>query len=111
MAMPLENHASERGKLRSVGEILESAMPQKLALHIKIGEIRERWDEMTDSALASHSFPVMFEYESDGKEIYLLVSASSPAAAHRVKMLGSRISKKLEELSRIEITGIRVRVV
>jgi len=110
-AMPYKTaEKNERGTLRSVGEILGNAMPHKLALHIKIAEIKERWGEVTDRALASRSSPVMFEYDSDGK-VYLLVAASSPAAAQRVKMLGGRISGKFEELWQIEITGIRVKVI
>ncbi|MCL2768190.1 MAG: DUF721 domain-containing protein [Synergistaceae bacterium] len=102
---------NNRGLLRSVGEVLASAMPEKIALHIKVGEIKERWGELVDKALASRSFPVMFEYEPDGKSIYLLVSASSPAAAQRVKMFSGRIISKLDELWRIEITGVRVKVI
>ena len=109
LAMSYGDQASERGALRSVGEILGSAMPHKLALHIKIGEIKERWDGVVDPALASRSFPIMFEYEAD--DIYLLVSASSPAAAQRIKMLSSRISHKLKELWQIEIAGVRVKVI
>ena len=101
---------NKRGVLRSVGEILGGAMPQKLALHIRIAEIKERWAEVVDSALASRSEPVMFEHEPDGG-VYLLVSASSPAAAQRVKMLSGRISDKLKEIWRIDITGVRVKVV
>jgi hypothetical protein len=39
------------------------------------------------------------------------VNASSPAAAQRIIMFGSKISDKLEELWQIEITGIRVKVI
>ena len=109
--MSNKNQASERGALRSVGEILGSAMPHKLALHIKIGEMKERWGEVVGPALVSRSFPVMFEYEPDAKDVYLLVQASSPAAAQRIKMFSRRISDKLEELWQIEITGVRVKVI
>jgi len=105
----LHSNARERGTLRPVGEILESAIPHRLALHLKIGEMKKRWGEITDSVLASRSFPVMFEYEPDG--IYLLVSASSPAAAQRVKMFSGEIAGKLRELWQIEITGVRVKVI
>ena len=106
-----KNKSSERGRLRSVGEILRGEMPHKLALHMKISEIKERWEEVVDPALFERSFPVMFEYESDGNDLYLLVQTSSPAAAQRVKMLGNKISGKLKELWQIEILGVRVRVV
>jgi len=102
---------SERGTLRSVGEILGSAMPHKLALHIKIVEIKERWGEVVDPALALRSYPVMFEYDLNGNDVYLLIQTSSPAAAQRIKMLGSRISAKLGEVWQIEISGVRVKVV
>jgi len=108
--MPNVNQPNERGKLRSVKDILGSAMPQKLALHIKIAEIKERWADVVGEALVRRSSPVMFEYESDGS-IYLLVEASSPAAAQRVKMLSSRVSGRLLELLQIEIIGVRVKVI
>ena len=104
------NEGARRGTLRSVGEILGNAMPGKLALHFKVAEMKERWVEVVDKALASRSSPVMFEYEPDGS-VFLLVRASSPAAAQRVNMLGGRISGKLKELWRIEITGVRVKVI
>ena|GEM_PF-2295634 len=111
MATPNKNNAGERGKLRTITEILKSAMPHKLALHIKIAEINERWADVAGSALAGRSHPVMFEYEADGSEVYLLVHASSPAAAQRVKMLGGKITTKLKDFWQIEIIGVRVRVI
>jgi hypothetical protein len=105
------NQKIERGKLCSINEILKSAMPDKLVLHIKIDGIKERWNDVVDEALVSRSFPVMFEYDSDGNGVYLLIHVSSPAAAQRIKMLGSRISVKLKELWQIEITGVRVKVI
>jgi hypothetical protein len=111
MAMSKVNQKSARGTLRSVGEIIKSAMPHKLALHIMISEIKERWGEVVEPALTSRSSPVMFEYESCGVDVYLLVQASSPAAAQRIKMLDGKISGKLKELWQIEITGVRVKVI
>ena len=106
-----KDNASLRGRLRSVGEVLAGALPEKLLLHLKIAEITERWGEVVDSTLAARSAPVMFEYEPDGSGVYLLVQASSPAAAQRVKMLAGRISGKLLELWRIEIIGVHIKVI
>jgi len=106
-----KNQKNERGTLRSVSEILGSAMPYKITLHIKLGEIKERWGDVVNSALVSRSYPVMFEYDSDGNDVYLLVHVSSPAAAQSIKMHGSRICAKLKEFWQIEITGVRVKVI
>ena len=111
MAISNVNKATERGKLRAIGEILGGALPQKLALHIKIAEIRERWVDVVDSALASRSSPVMFEYDPPGNDAYLLIQASSPSAAHLVKMKSGHISDKLLQLWQIEIVGVRVKVI
>jgi hypothetical protein len=78
---------------------------------MKIEEIKERWGEVVDSALALRSSPAMFEYEPRGSDVYLLVKTSSPAAAQRVEMSGGKISGKLKELWQIEITGVRVKVI
>lgn len=111
--MRISNNAqvNEHGKLRAIGEVLGSALPRKLALHIKIAEIKERWADVVDSATASRSFPVMFEYEPPGNDVYLLVEASSPAAAQRVKMQNDIISGKLLQVWQIEIIGVRVKVI
>ena len=109
MTISSKAQPNERGTLRSVSEILENALPYGLTLHMKIDEIKKRWCEVTNSAIASRSFPVMFENKPDG--IYLLVSTSSPAAAQRIKMFSGEIAAKLEELWQIEITGVRVKVV
>ena len=111
MAVLNKNNAGERGKLRAITEILKSAMPHKLALHIKIAEIKDNWVDIVGSALADRSYPAMFEYESDGGEVYLLVHVTSPAAAQRVKMLGGKISNKLQDIWQIEIIGVRVKVI
>ncbi|MCL1875837.1 MAG: DUF721 domain-containing protein [Synergistaceae bacterium] len=111
MAMSNVNKSSDRGKLRTVGEVLGGALPYKLALHIKIAEIKERWADVVDSALAARSSPVMFEYEPPGDDVYLLVEAASPAAAQRVKMMSGIISGKLLQLWQIEIIGVRVKVI
>ena len=109
MTISLKTQENGRGTLRPIGEIIESAIPQKLALHMKIGEIKKRWAEITNATIASRSFPVMFEYEPDG--IFLLVSTSSPVAAQRLKMLSNEIATRLEELWQIKISGVRVKVV
>jgi hypothetical protein len=111
MAILNKNQAVERGTLRSVGEILRSEMPHKLALHMKIADIIKSWVDVVGSPLASRSFPVVFEYESDGNSVYLLVHVASPAAAQRVLMLSDKISGKLKELWQIEIIGVRVKVI
>jgi len=106
-----KNNADARGKLRNITEILKSAMPPKLALHIKIAEIKESWADIVGGALAERSYPAMFEYESDDSVVYLLVHVSSPVAAQRIKMLGGKISGELKNLWDIEIIGVRVKVI
>jgi hypothetical protein len=105
------NRASARGTLRSIGEILRGVIPHMFALNIKIADIKEHWVDVVGRALAERSYPVMFEYESNSSDVYLLIHVSSPAAAQRVKMLGSKISCKLKDLWQIDIIGVRLRVI
>lgn len=103
-----EGEKLQRGRLLSISEILPGALPNRLALHLKIGEIKARWREVVDDALAGRTEPVMFEYGGENMPPTLVISARSPASAQKIKMLGRAIAARMKEIFDIEISNVRV---
>lgn len=90
--------------MRPISEVLKSALPEKLLLHARIGEIKSRWGEVVGDALAKRTEPVMFEHENG---LCLVVSARTPAAAQKTKLLSRSIIVNIKNIFDIEITNVR----
>lgn len=95
-----------RGTLRGISEVLQNALPEKLLMHFRIKEIKLLWTDVAGAALAKRTEPIMMEYAEDG-QLYLVVSAKSPAAAQKINLLGKPIAKKIKLLFDIDISGVR----
>lgn len=92
--------------MRPISEVLKSALPEKLLLHARIGEIKSRWGEVVGDALAKRTEPVMFEH--DAGDCCLVVSAKTPASAQKIKLTAHSIIQKMNKSFNIEIKNIRV---
>lgn len=93
--------------MKSISQVLLSALPKQLLLHKRIDEIKSRWVEVVGEALAKRTAPVMFEHE-DGEVLRLVIEAKTPAAAQKTKLLSRTIIQKLNEIFEIKITDVRV---